>query len=121
MYGLANIYTGCKCGETWNVSTGQTEDVERDEVYHFDYCTVCGGTNLTQKFENGLPCMHEITEEEHRVLSGFYRPDIEMYDDIDESEFNPCSRCDGHPACEETGCAFFLGLGHLVQNDDLPF
>lgn len=28
----------------------------------------------------------------------------------DEIEFTPCSRCDGHPACEDFGCAFDLGL-----------
>lgn len=39
-------------------------------------------------------------------------------DDSDElPEFEPCSRCDGHPACEESGCAYELGLGHLVQSD----
>lgn len=68
MYGLAQIYTGCKCGETWQVSQGQTEDIENDEVYTFLYCEICNGTNLTEKKENGVPCMHAITQEEHESL-----------------------------------------------------
>lgn len=41
--------------------------------------------------------------------------------DEDDSEFQRCSKCDGHDACEDFGCAFKSGLGHLVENDDLPF
>lgn len=44
-------------------------------------------------------------------------------DDIDENEteFQRCSKCDGHDACEDFGCAFKLGVGNLVNDDDLPF
>jgi len=28
----------------------------------------------------------------------------------EELLFEPCSRCDGHPACEDCGCAVTLGL-----------
>jgi hypothetical protein len=39
-------------------------------------------------------------------------------DDLDdETEFIPCELCDGHPACEDFGCAFELGCGHLVKQD----
>jgi hypothetical protein len=39
-------------------------------------------------------------------------------DDYDEGpEFIPCERCDGHPACEDFGCAFELGNGKLVKTD----
>jgi len=44
----------------------------------------------------------------------------EDFDD-DDNEFQRCSKCDGHDACEDFGCAFKAGLGHLVENDDLPF
>lgn len=37
--------------------------------------------------------------------------------DDDEDEFIPCSKCDGHPACEDHGCAFEHGLGRLVHRD----
>lgn len=33
------------------------------------------------------------------------------------NEFTNCSNCDGHPACEDFGCAFKLGLDDLVEND----
>lgn len=66
MYGLAQIYTGCKCGETWQVSQGQTEDPENDKVYTLLFCDICGGINLTEKKENGVNCMHAVTEEEHQ-------------------------------------------------------
>jgi hypothetical protein len=36
-------------------------------------------------------------------------------DDYDEDEFSPCSKCDGHAACEDFGCAFELGLGKLIN------
>ncbi len=40
----------------------------------------------------------------------------DCYDD-DEQGFISCSRCDGHPACEDFGCAYELGLGHLVKKE----
>ena len=46
---------------------------------------------------------------------------FEMTDDYDEEEFERCSQCDGHDACQDFGCAFKLGVGHLVNDDDLPF
>lgn len=45
-------------------------------------------------------------------------PDPEdFWDDPDGPEFVPCPLCDGHPACEDFGCAFELGCGHLVRKD----
>ena len=41
--------------------------------------------------------------------------------DNEEPEFERCSKCDGHDACEDFGCAFKLGIGNMVQRDDLPF
>lgn len=38
-------------------------------------------------------------------------------DDYEDEEFVPCSKCDGHPACEDFGCAYELGNGHLVKKD----
>ena len=35
----------------------------------------------------------------------------------DEVEFIPCDKCDLHDACEDFGCAFELGLGHLVKKE----
>ena len=37
------------------------------------------------------------------------------FDDIEEPEFQECEKCDGHPACEDFGCAFKLGCGELVE------
>jgi hypothetical protein len=39
----------------------------------------------------------------------------EDYDD--EDNWEPCSRCDGHDACWDFGCAFEHGLGHLVNRE----
>lgn len=40
------------------------------------------------------------------------------YDDNEEYEhFEECSRCDGHDACRDYGCAFKNGCGHLVKRD----
>ncbi len=38
-------------------------------------------------------------------------------DEDDENEFQPCAKCDGHPACEDHGCAYELGLGRMVKKD----
>ena len=39
------------------------------------------------------------------------------FEDDDEVEFIPCPKCDGHPSCEDFGCAIMLGLGRLVKRD----
>ena len=41
-------------------------------------------------------------------------------DDFEEEEFIPCSKCDGHPACEDFGCAIEHGLGRMVKKDIPP-
>jgi len=41
-------------------------------------------------------------------------------DDLDEKEFVECDKCDGHPACEDFGCAYELGLGRMVKKDIQP-
>ena len=42
------------------------------------------------------------------------------YDDYEDGfDFEYCSKCDGHPACEDYGCAFKAGVGHLVQITDM--
>lgn len=51
------------------------------------------------------------------IIEGNKLPDPDFDDFEDEPEFHPCSRCDGHPACEDFGCAFELGCGHLVKTE----
>jgi hypothetical protein len=41
-------------------------------------------------------------------------------DQDDELEFVPCSKCDGHPACEDFGCAYELGLSKMVKKNIEP-
>jgi hypothetical protein len=43
-----------------------------------------------------------------------------MNDYEDETEFIPCSKCDGHPACEDFGCAIEAGLGKMVKKNIEP-
>jgi hypothetical protein len=38
----------------------------------------------------------------------------------DECEFVPCAKCDGHPACEDFGCAYELGKGRMVKKNIEP-
>lgn len=40
-------------------------------------------------------------------------------DSYEDAEFAPCSQCDGHPACEDFGCAFQLGLGRMVGRNTI--
>ena len=44
------------------------------------------------------------------------KPEDDFFDE-NENEFVPCSKCDGHPACEDFGCAFELGLWKMVKRD----
>ena len=37
--------------------------------------------------------------------------------DLEEDDFVECDKCDGHPACEDFGCAYELGLGRMVKKD----
>jgi DNA-directed RNA polymerase subunit RPC12/RpoP len=83
MYGLAQVYNCCRCGETWRVSSGEVIDTENDRVETCLYCDVCGSEIVSEKKENGIPCLHAITEEEHLQLSGFYDTQ-----DKDDEEFN---------------------------------
>lgn len=43
--------------------------------------------------------------------------DEDDWDDDEDYEFQPCAKCDGHPACEDHGCAYQLGLGRMVKRD----
>jgi hypothetical protein len=49
------------------------------------------------------------------------RPELQD-DDLEdyEKEFIPCAKCDGHPACEDFGCAYELGKGNMVKKDIQP-
>lgn len=40
------------------------------------------------------------------------------YED-DSDDFIPCSKCDGHDACEDFGCAIELGLERMVRKSKL--
>ena len=46
-------------------------------------------------------------------MSNEHLPEPDEVDD--DIEFIPCSKCDGHPACEDFGCAYELGLGRMVK------
>ncbi len=48
--------------------------------------------------------------------------DLPDYEDkgLEEPEFIYCSKCDGHPACEDFGCAIELGLRRMVKKDIPP-
>lgn len=43
------------------------------------------------------------------------RPEPDFEDD--EDEFEECSRCDGHDACRDFGCAREHGLGDEVEKN----
>lgn len=41
------------------------------------------------------------------------------FEEEDDTDFIPCDKCDGHPACEDFGCAFKLGKGNMVNKPDM--
>lgn len=69
---FAQIYTGCDCGETWNVEMHTDIDIDNDEIVEYPFCTVCGKTMLTEKTENGVPCYHALTAQEIEAERGVF-------------------------------------------------
>lgn len=65
-------------------------------------CAVCKKYLPTQGLQEQGMC-NECDDRTHDVSISF------------EDEFKECSDCDGHPACEDFGCAFENGCGHLVN------
>lgn len=76
---LAQIYIGCKCGETWHVSSHQECDDEHDEVYTILTCTICNTEVTGQKIVDGSPHIHALTDEEIESERNKY-----YYDAIDD-------------------------------------
>lgn len=60
---FAQIFTGCKCGETWHVEIVEDIDTERDEIYEYPVCTKCNQP-VHPNMIDGHPCYHALTEEE---------------------------------------------------------
>lgn len=67
-----------------------------------------------EKCNRNFPC-ETVAECKHIEPARKPEPYEMMDDDFEEVEFQRCSSCDGHDACEDFGCAFKLGLGHLVN------
>ncbi|HWY11949.1 MAG TPA: hypothetical protein VN026_11520 [Bacteroidia bacterium] len=72
MFGLAPVYICSKCGDVWDVYTYMYVDVENDDIIPILHCGKCSDSFLKPKEKDGVPEMHEITEEEHLELTGFY-------------------------------------------------
>lgn len=53
-------------------------------------------------------------EYQSKQLSSTEPEESEEAEDVD---FTPCSKCDGHQACEDFGCAIEHGLEHLLERD----
>lgn len=77
---FAQLYYGCKCGETWQVASHQECDSNNDEVYEILYCTVCNQEVRGEKKDpDGTPHYHALTEWE---LEG------ELWNTTDDYEFD---------------------------------
>lgn len=71
---FAQIFTGCKCGDTWRVENVEDIDTENDEVYIIPVCKICNQP-VYEKIVNGNPCFHALTDEE--MFWETYNPDAE--------------------------------------------
>lgn len=85
---------GCRCKfgeygvaetENWASLSGYDDDDDVDEDHYEQTCTGCGGVIA----DDYSTCICEVD---------------------DEIEFTACDNCDGHPACEDFGCAIALGI-----------
>lgn len=56
-------------------------------------------------------------EQNFKSPDEIHEDSINALGDDDGFEFIPCSKCDGHPACEDFGCAYELGLGRMVRRN----
>jgi len=69
---FAPIYKCPKHGEIWHVETVKDIDIENDEVYEFTVCAQCYKP-VVQIYDDGIPVMHPLTQEEAYWES--YSPD----------------------------------------------
>lgn len=54
----------CKNGETWQVTEVIDVDTERDEVYNWFVCDLCGRPVIEPKLVNGVQDHHALTDDE---------------------------------------------------------
>jgi len=99
---FAQIYIGCKCGETWHVAHAEAIDTDKDEIYCVLYCTICLEAIWEEKKIDGVPCMHALTKEEVEAEMD----SIPDGDDDDEEEDEICGY-------------YCLGCGHTQEDDDV--
>jgi hypothetical protein len=92
---FAQIWIGCNCpgGETWNVARHTEVDTHNDEVYEIPYCTICMKEVRIQKMDNGVPCIHALSESEMEAEFGYWGDPND--DDMDSDEYYNCSTCGG--------------------------
>lgn len=69
---FAQIYEGCKCGETYKVTRHEIIDTERDNVWEELVCDVCGWSVIKEKKIDGKLCLHPLSDEEIKLASGYY-------------------------------------------------
>lgn len=75
-------------------------------------CKICGCTDedcrqCIQK--TGMPCHWVGPNLCSACVSGTVAGNSDSLEDS-ETEFAACSRCDGHDACEDFGCAILQGI-----------
>lgn len=116
---------------------GHNQPVNKKQIMPAAICNDCStliplkvGEHIRKKFcecgSNNLSAVAGKWNDEQVGFDYFDRkgdlrlhvPQVTFQDD-DEPEFIPCDKCDGHPACEDFGCAFDLGLGKMVAKDNI--
>ena len=60
---LAHVYNCPKCGEVWQIEIATEIDCDNDDIYEYPVCSTCY-SEVTQKTTGGVPCMHELSDEE---------------------------------------------------------
>lgn len=117
-----------KAGRCWNGAhrdRGQTVHIvpalPSNTVGDWFSKSLCGtepgrrsyGWSETQSEASCQKCINKM-KKSNQIL-----PEPEQDEFEEETEFIPCEKCDGHQACEDFGCAFKLGIGHLVNDNEL--
>ena len=86
---FAQIYEGCQCKDgTWQVTLIPMQNTETDECWDERMCDICGQAVTREKMQDGMPCMHALSDEEMRQVSGFYNPDPDFPEENDPTEHN---------------------------------
>ncbi len=85
---FAQVYIGCKCGETWQVARHAEIDSEKDKTIEILYCTICNTPVTGEKMNDGVPEMHALTQEDHEFMMRQAEDDLDPMEEYSSNNWD---------------------------------